>query len=119
MHTSRLRRLEQPSDAERLLASYIAASGLLPVDARQVLQRPELPGELRRVLILATAARQAWSCWAHNFRIWLFTGEISPSPCREQGAPVLQVNQWAEDGTLEAAGLWITDSEGSWHRCSD
>ncbi len=92
METIKLRRLQQPSDVEKLLGAYVWDSGLLPNDAHQIRDRAELSKELRRILGLAIGTGQAWSCWAHNLHTWLFTAEISVALSRERGAPVLQAS---------------------------
>jgi hypothetical protein len=120
MNTIKLRKLQQqPSDVEQLLGAYIAGSGLLPSDAHQVLQRAEVPRELRTILVRATETGRAWSCRAHKFRTWLFTAEMSLPLSRERGAPVLQVSHFGDGGTIEASGCWMADQKGKWHRCED
>ncbi len=43
MFTMRLRNLQHPSEAEKLLEVYVADSGILPKDALQICERAELP----------------------------------------------------------------------------
>ncbi len=120
MDTIRLRKLQQqPSDVEQLLGAYIAGSGLLPSDANQVLERADVPRELRGILVRATEAGRAWSCRTHKFRTWLFTAEMSLPLSRERGAPVLQVSHFGDGGTIEDSGCWMADQKGKWHRCED
>jgi hypothetical protein len=71
-----------------------------------------VPSELQRILALATGTGQTWSCWAHKFRTWLFTAEMSLPLSRERGTPVLQVSHWGDDGTHEASGCWMADRKG-------
>jgi hypothetical protein len=119
METVKLRNLQQPSDVEQLLETYIAGSGLLPGGAYRVLQRADVPRELRRIQALATRTGQSWSCWTHKFHTWLFTAEMSLPLSRERGIPVLQVSQWSDDGILQASGCWMADKQGKQHRCED
>jgi hypothetical protein len=46
MVTMRLRNLQHPSKAEKLLEAYVADSGILPKDTLQICERAELPKEL-------------------------------------------------------------------------
>jgi hypothetical protein len=86
-----------------LLEAYVEDSGLLPKDTHRIRDRAELSLELRRILIQATRTGKVWACWAHNFRIWLFTAEMSLPLSRECGALVLQVNRYGESGELKDA----------------
>jgi hypothetical protein len=49
-------------------------------------------------------------------RYWLFSGVVSVALSRLRQAPVLQVNSYAEDGTLTETGAWGLQPEGSWLR---
>jgi hypothetical protein len=119
MERPRLGNLQQPSGVEKLLESYVVGSGLLPKDARQILDRADMPRELRRIVILATRTGRVCACWADNAHTWLFTAEASLNLSRERGAPVLQVSRYGDDGTIEASGCWLADQKGTWHRCAD
>jgi hypothetical protein len=38
---------------------------------------------------------------------------------RERGMPVLEINDYSEQGELRETGFWTHDKQGSWHRCAD
>jgi hypothetical protein len=118
MQTNRLRKLQQPSRIETLLEALISRSDLLPAGAYQVRDVASLPQGLRRIANLATEKGRVWSCWAHSFRTWLFTGEMSLAMSRERAAPVLQVDLFDEDG-IKDSGQWTPDRAGKWCRCSE
>jgi len=119
METLRLRRIQEPSRVERLLETFVSRRDLLPGDAYQIRDAKALPESLRSVIARAVKQGQVWSCWADSSRHWLFTSDMSLPLSRERGAPVLQVNRYAEDGALEESGAFMTDSQGKWIRCSD
>jgi hypothetical protein len=118
METKRLRKLQEPSQVERLLDTLISRSSLVPAGAYQIRDPASVPKELRRIATQANHRGQAWSCWAHSFRTWLFTGEMSLALSRERGTPVLQVDVY-EDSGLRDSGPWMPDRDGSWRRCSE
>jgi len=120
MDTHRLRKLQQPSEVEKLLESYVSLADLLPQGSYQIRDRREVPKELRAVLNLAIKSGRAWSCWSHTSRTWLFTCELSLPLSRERGAPVLQVDLYGDDGGLKDSGTWIlVGPERRWRRCAD
>jgi hypothetical protein len=119
METLRLRSLQQPSRVERLLETYVSCGNLLPEGSFQIRDRSVLPEELQRVLTRAIRQGQAWSCWGHCVRTWLFTGDLSLPLSRERGTPVLQVSVYREDGQLQDSGNWMADTRGTWWRCAD
>lgn len=49
----------------------------------------------------------------------LLTAEMSLPLSRERGAPVVQVNSYAESGELTDADFWVVEHEGKWRRCAD
>lgn len=103
---------------ERLLEALVTRADLVPTGAHQIRNPASVPKELRRIAEEAIKTGRLWSCWAHTFRTWLFTGEMSLSLSRERGAPVLQVDVYEEDG-LKDSGLWMPNLDGKWNRCSD
>ncbi len=74
---------------------------------------------MQPVLSQAVQERQAWACWANNRETWLFTCEVLLPSSHERGAPVLQVNQYGENGELKDADSWMTDPDGKWQRCTE
>ena len=117
--TLRLKRLQQPSQIERLLETFIARSNFLPADLYQIRDPDALPATLRRLAITAPVEGRVWSGWASALHVGLFTCEMSLLMSRERGATVLQVNRYNEDGELQEAGSWMPDREGKWRRCAD
>lgn len=114
--TLKLRKLQLPSDVERLLEAFIARAGILPKDAFQVHHPASLPAPLQRLILTAEQEGRAWSCRLSGLRSWLFTSVPMP---REGGATTLDVKRYGEDGELQEAGLWTLDPDGTWRRCSD
>lgn len=118
METNRLRKLQEPSQVERLLRVLVSGSDVVPPEAYQICDQSSVPPELRRVALRATQKGQVWLCWAHTFRTWLFTGEMSLPLSRERGVPVLLVNLY-NDGGLQDSSPWMPDRNGKWCRCDD
>jgi hypothetical protein len=118
MDTFRLRKLQEPSQVERLLEALVSRGDLLPAGAYQIRDPASVPQELRTIAVKATEKGRAWSCWAHSFRTWLFIGEMSLPMSRERGAPVLQVNLYDDEG-LKECGPWMPGGDGRWCRCSE
>ena len=116
METNRLRKLQQPSQVERLLEILVLGSDIVPQAAYQIRDQSSVPRELRSIALRAAKKGQVWLCWAHSFRTWLFTGEMSLPLSRERGAPVLLVNLY-DDGGLKDSGPWMSDRHGKWSRC--
>jgi len=117
METLRLRKIQQPSQVERLLERLVMRGNLLPEGCYQVRDSSVLSRELQRVVAREVQEGHAWACWADNFRTWLFTCEMLLASSRERGAPVLLVNLYDEAGELKDSGPWVTDQEGCWRRC--
>jgi hypothetical protein len=120
METLRLRKIQQPSQVERLLEAFVVRGKLLAKDFYQIRDPRALPSPLQ--LVVARAAAQegrVWGCWASGHELWLFTCEMSLALSRERGAPVLQVNRYDEAGELTEAGTWAADRDGGWVRCID
>jgi hypothetical protein len=118
METRKLRKLQRPSEVERLLEALVSCSDLIPAGAYPIRDLASVPQELRRMATQAKQNGRAWSCWAHSFRTYLFTGEMSLPMSRERGAPVLQVNLYDDEG-LKDSGPWTPDRDGKWSRCSE
>ncbi len=119
METLRLRKIQQPSQVERLLEAYVTRGSFLPEGAYQIRDPEALPSKLRQILTQATGKGEVWACWSYGVRTWLFTGEMSLPLSRERGTPVLHVNLYAEDGELKEAGTWMAAPAGKWQRCGD
>ncbi len=117
METVRLRRIQEPSQVERLLEAYTSRSGLLSKDSHQIRSSRALSPQLQRVVTGAGEKGHVWACWADSHHTWLFTGEMSPALSRERGAPVLRVDQYDETGELKDSGAWFSDQQGKWSRC--
>src|SRR5215469_4320721 len=100
MDTMKLRRIQHPTQVDRLLESYIAyilRAQLLPHDAIRVRTAALVPADLRRLVMQAVKLGRTWSCWTQGCRAWLFTAEMSPELSRERGAPVLEVKLYGND----------------------
>jgi hypothetical protein len=119
METLRLRKIQQPSEVERLLESYISRANILPASAYPIRDTRAIPNELRGWVAKALKQGNAWSCWASNSRTWLFTAEMSIALSRERGTPVLQVNRYLDDGVLEESANLMLDKTGKWSRCAE
>jgi hypothetical protein len=119
METRRLRTIQQPSHIERLLEALVSRANLLPKDSYQIRDPAALPPALQTVIAQAAREGRVWGCWANSYETCLFTSEMSLPRSRERGVPVLLVNRYGESGELQDAGVWMTDLEGKWRRCSD
>jgi hypothetical protein len=116
--TARLRKLQQPSHVERLLAALVVRGGLVPDGAWQIRHPRAVPRDLRDIATHASEKGRVWSCWADGRHTWLFTGEMSLSLSRERGAPVVQVDLYNDDGSTDS-GLWTPNRDGRWQRCAN
>jgi hypothetical protein len=117
METLRLRGIQQPSQVEKLLESYIAHAKVLPKDSYPVRDPTTLPSQLQRIVDREAEKGRTWLCWADPFNTWLFTCEMSLPLSRERGAPVLQLDLYDEAGELKESGSWMVDQGGKWRRC--
>jgi hypothetical protein len=118
METLRLRKIQQPSEVERLLEAFVSRGSYLPKECYQVRDPRELSSQLRRVLADEAQQGHVWACWVNAFQTWLFTCEMSLVASRERGAPVLKVNRYDETGELKETGTWLADKQGTWTRCA-
>ena len=116
METDRLRKIQQPSQVERLLEALISRGNLLPKECYQIRASGALSPQLQRVVERATQTGHVWACWVDSHHTWLFTCEMSLPLSRERGTPALQVDLYDEAGELKDAGVWVTDQEGKWTR---
>jgi hypothetical protein len=119
METVRLRKIQQPSQVERLLDLLISRGSYLPQDSFQIRNAAELPAQLQVIVIRAKQEGRVWVCWASSLEMILFTCEMSLARSRERGSPVLLVNHYNEIGELKDSGSWITGPDGNWQRCAD
>jgi hypothetical protein len=119
METRRLRTIQQPSHIEKLLEALVSRANLLPKDCYQIRDPDALPSQLQRLIARAAQEGRVWRCWANSYETCLFTSEMSLPLSRERGSPVLLVNRYRENGELQDAGPWMSDSEGKWRRCAD
>jgi len=119
METVPLRRIRQPSQAERLLDLFISGSDLLPQDSFQIRNAGELPSQLQVIIVRSKQEGRVWSCWASSRQMSLFTCEMSLARSRERRSPVLLVNRYNEIGELQDAGSWTSGPDGLWQRAAD
>jgi hypothetical protein len=90
VETLRLRKIQQPSQVERLLETYISRSTVLPQGSYQIRDPASVPAGLQRILSHATEQGKVWSCWrTSSSDTWLFTCEMSLPLSRKRGTPVL------------------------------
>jgi len=118
METLRLRRIQEPSQVESLLETYVSGVGNLPRDAYPVRDRSGLPSRVQAIVSRAITQGHVWSAWARGAHFWLFTGEMSLPLSRERGTPVLVVHLHNEDGEVVDSGTWRY-ALGCWSRCAD
>jgi len=116
--TARLKKLQQqPAHAERLLHTLVVRANLVPEGAHQICSFSSMPKALRIIAgMAATTSGHAWSCWTHEGRTWLFTGELSLPQSRARGVPVLLIDVYDETGSQDS-GLWAY-RQGMWQRCA-
>lgn len=119
METLRLRKMQQPSQMERLLEAFVSRGSIVPPEAYQIRDRSALPLALERVVAEGEREGRVWACWANGSQLWLVSGEMSLALSRERGAPVLNVRIYSEDGALKDTGTWLPDHDGKWQRCAD
>jgi hypothetical protein len=119
VETRRLRKLQEPSQVERLLELVISRAQLVPDTAYPIRDPKALPPELQRIALQAVKEGRVWSCWAYGVQHWLFTGEMSLPASRERKKPVLRVNRYDDHGELNETGCWMADRDGRWGRCGD
>jgi len=120
VETLRLRRIQQPSQVERLLDAYISRSTVLPQGSYQIRDPNAVPTGLQRIVSQATEQGKVWSCWrTSSSDTLLFTCEISMPLSRKRGTPVLQVCLYNKDGSLRDSDSWTTDRAGTWQRSSE
>jgi hypothetical protein len=119
METRRLRKLQQPSQVERLLEAVMVRGKLVPDEAYQIRDSDAVPSALQRIAAQSAKGGRVWACWANGVHHWLFTAEMSLETSRERGTPVLLVNRYREDGELLEAASWMSDPEGQWRRCAE
>jgi len=120
MHTVSLRALQHPSHVDELLTELVqSVDELIPEGAYLILDQASLPAMLHRLVRYAGYTRQSWACWVDDGgHAWLFLAEMSLDLSRERGNPVLQVDQYREDGQLRESAKWTATSDGTWQRCS-
>jgi hypothetical protein len=119
METMRLRKIQVPSNVQRLLEAVISKVKLVPENAYLIRDPKSLPMLLRELAELARRKDAVWSAWSDDHLIWLFTAEMSLALSRERGSPVLHITAYTEDGQLKEAGFWTPDKLGRWGRCAD
>ena len=120
MHTVSLRALQHPSHVDELLTELVqSVDELIPEGAYQILDQSSLPTALGRLVRYAMHSGHSWACWVDDGgHAWLFLAEMSLALSRESGVPVLQVDQYGEDGQIRDTGTWIAAHDGKWQRCS-
>jgi hypothetical protein len=117
VETLRLRKIQQPSQVERLLEAYISRSTVLPPGSYQIRDPGAVPSGLQRIVSQASEQGKVWSCWrTGSSDAWLFTCEMSLPLSRKRGTPVLQVCLYNKEGALRDSDQWTTDQNGTWQR---
>jgi hypothetical protein len=116
MFTMRLRNLQHPSEAEKLLEAYVADSGILPKDALQICERAELPKELRSVPIQATRTGKVWAPGRITSAVGSQRRRCPDIIARARNA---RAAAHSLDGEIATSGCWMVDQKGKWHRCAD
>jgi hypothetical protein len=116
--TIRLRKLQEPTYLSRLLEALIVRAGFVPLGAYQIRAATSLPTELRNIAELAVHNGRTWSCWADGTHTWMFTADMPLAISRKRRRPVLQVDVYEGD-SLRDSGLWTSDRDGKWQRCTD
>jgi hypothetical protein len=119
METRRLRKLQQPSQVERLLDTVISRAKLVAENSYPIRDPKALPANLRRIALQSVKDGQVWACWTSGQRYWLFTAEMSLEASRERKKPVLRVKCYDDSGDLTEAATWMANLDGQWGRCSD
>lgn len=111
--------MQQPSKVDALLREVVRERGALPADAYEIGDLGEVPASLRRIVQIAAHFGRSCSCWKDDRnRHFLFVGEMSLELSRERGVPVLQVDQYGEDGLMSST-KWVADHQGKWQRCGE
>ena len=117
MESIRLRALQQPVHAERLLEALIARGNIMPESSYRIRDPEALPIALQQVMFNAAQEGCIWMCWARGQHSWLVTCELPIMTSAVHQAVALRVKIYAEDGTLREAGTWAPDTNGKWERC--
>jgi hypothetical protein len=119
VETEKLRTIQQPSQVEALLESFVWSVDILPDGARKLLDRSELPGPLQRLAVNLKKKDKIWGAWTDDRQhVWFFAAEMSLALSRERGRPVLQVDAFGEDGKLSESACWVAVRDGEWRRCA-
>lgn len=87
----------------------------MPSDAYMVRDPTAMPSVFQGIIFQAVYKDRAWCCWKHGAQLWLLTGNMPLDVSREHGAPVLDVQLYAEDGTVEDSDSWV-GRDGTWRR---
>lgn len=115
MEALRLRTLQQPVHAERLLEAFTMRANVLPKNSYRIRDPEALPPALQQVMYNAAQEGRIWMCWARGRHSWLITCE-TPVLGSQKRAAVLHVKVYGEDGELTDAGAWELVTNGEWER---
>ena len=119
MHTVTLQALRHPARIDLLLRELVHALALVPDGAHEICDSATLPPALQRLAECASHLDARWACWRdEDGHLWFFVGEMPMPLSRQFGMPVLQLDQYEEEGLICATGRWLTDSDGKWRRCA-
>jgi hypothetical protein len=69
VETDRLKKLQEPSQTEKLLERLVKQAGLVPADAYQLRDPGAFPLTLQEVLSLARGEQEVSICWTDGIRI--------------------------------------------------
>lgn len=118
METTKLRKLQQPSETKRLLESLLTSLNRPPPGAGRITDPSELPMALRRLAIRASKEGGAWAAWLFRYNISFCTVEVALDLARERGQPALKITIYDERGRVQEWGLWAQSASGVWQAYS-
>jgi hypothetical protein len=88
MEDLRLRAIQQPVHAERLLEALITRGNIVPRGSYRIRDPDALPDTVQQVMFNAAQEGRIWMCWAGGLHSWLVTCEtpVLPSPEAQSGS---------------------------------
>jgi hypothetical protein len=118
METQRLRAIQHPTRATRLLESWASSQDIIPVKARRIRAVSELSGPLRGLVQRCNSDETVWCSWTDGYRIWFVAAAPSLELGRERKKPVLKIKIYNERGEMTAAAAYVHTLHHGWQRCA-